>query len=334
MGLLSPKLGVKTMAHFCRALAQTGRGSVQIDRSLALLMGPSAPVALRRVLPPVLDHIKSGGTLADAFRLQRRYIPADFLELVAAAESGGRVEPAFEYLAHDYEVRLEFYRSMVQQMTYPLMVWISAAYIIPYFRDLMLTHDSPEAYTLKFILGVVVSWLPTLIVFMTLRQLGLVEKLFYGIASRTWPWQGILHNIALVRFFRCLAMLLEAGLTVPGAIERSAAVTVNPRVFKSLRRAVPLVQGGASLTEALRATGMLPDLAVEMVRTGEFAGRLEDLLRKTAHYIEESTSHYVKMLQFTFIGLLIPAILLTLVLQGLAAQVVMVFMAMRKMLGG
>ena len=82
------------MAYLCRMLAQSSRGSVQIDRALQLLMGQHAPAEWRRLLPPVLDHIKQGGTLAEAFRLQRRYIPDDFLELVAAAERGGKVELA------------------------------------------------------------------------------------------------------------------------------------------------------------------------------------------------------------------------------------------------
>lgn len=87
-------------------------------------------------------------------------------------------------------------------------------------------------------------------------------------------------------------------LSVPRAIERAAATTVNPRVRNALVQAVPMVQRGTELTAALKSTGMLPELALEMVRTGEFSGRLEVLMRKTAQYIEESTTHYVYMLTF------------------------------------
>ena len=334
MGLLSTKLGMKTMARLCHTLAQSGRGSVPIDRSLELLMGPDAPAPLRRALPPVLDRVKQGSTLAEAFGAQRRYFPGDFLELVSAAERGGKVEVAFEYLAHDYEVRLEFFRSMVRQLTYPFMLWISAAYIIPYAKGLMLTPETAELYSRKYFLEVFLSWLPLIVVWIALRQMGLLEKLVYAVASRTWPWRGILHRIALVRFFRCLAMLLDAGLAAPQAIERAAAVTVNPRVCKGLTKAVPMVQRGTGLAQALESTGMLTSLAVEMVQTGERAGRLEDMLRKTAQYIEEGTSHYVRMLQFTFVALLVPAVLVAYVLQGLAGMLVLVFTSLRDMLAG
>lgn len=334
VGFLSRKLDVKTMAHFCRVLAQSSTGFVQIDRALELAAGPGAPVALRRMMPPILDRVKQGGTLAEALRVQRRYIPEDFLELVSAAERGGKVEVAFQYLAHDYELRLEFLRRMVRQLSYPFLLWISAAYIIPYWAGLMRATEGIEAYTLKFLWAVFISWLPLVTVFLALRHLGLLDKLCYAVASRTWPWRGILQKIALVRFFRCLAMLLEAGLAVPQAIERSAATTVNPRVRDNLAKAVPLVQQGASLTQALQTTGMLPDLAVEMVRTGEYGGRLEDLLKKTAQYIEESTYHYVRMLQFTFIALLIPAVLVAFILQMIAVQAIMIFLQIRDMFGG
>ncbi|MBM3855521.1 MAG: hypothetical protein FJ399_20595, partial [Verrucomicrobia bacterium] len=292
------------------------------------------PARLRRLLPPILDRIKEGGSLADALRTQRRYVPDDVIELVAAAERGGKVEAAFDHLAHDYELRLEFLRSMVRQLTYPLTLWVSAGYIIPFFKDMYFTQDSIEVYAAKFLLNVFLSWLPLIIVWITLRHFGLLDKLVYAVASRTWPWRGILHHIALVRFFRCLAMLLDAGLGTPQAIERAAASTVNPRVRKALAKTVPLVQQGADLTEALQSTGMLPDLAIEMVRTGEYSGRLDDLLRKTAQYLQESTRHYVLMLQFSFFALLIPAFLVLYILSSLAGMLVAVFMQLREMLGG
>ncbi|NUM52559.1 MAG: type II secretion system F family protein [Candidatus Hydrogenedentes bacterium] len=333
MGLLSRKLGVKTMAHFCRVLAQSSTGFVQIERALELAAGPGAPAELRRTVPPILDRIKQGGSLSEALRVQQRYIPDDFLELVSAAERGGKVEVAFQHLAHDYELRLEFMRSMARQLTYPLLLWISF-HVISFWQGLMTTVESVEMYTLRFAWATFLSLLPLLVVYLALRHFGLLDKLCYAVASRTWPWRGILHSIALVRFFRCLAMLLEAGLAVPQAIERSAATTVNPRVRAKLAQAVPLVQQGASLTRALEATGMLPNLAVEMVRTGEFAGRLEDLLKKTAQYIEEGAYHYVRMLQYTFFALLIPAILVLIILRALATQVVMIFLQVRDMLSG
>jgi type II secretory pathway component PulF len=197
----------------------------------------------------------------------------------------------------------------------------------------MLTKESAELYSSKFLFNVFLSWLPTIVVVVVLRQFGMLDKLCYAVASRTWPWRGILHNMALVRFFRCLAMLLEAGLAVPQAIERSAATTVNPRVRAALTKAVPLVQQGTDLTRALQSTGMLPGLAVEMVRTGEYNGRLEELLKKTAQYIEDGTKHYVLMLQYTFFSLLIPAIIVAYILQLLAGSVVAVFIALRSTFG-
>lgn len=320
------------MAYLCRMLAQSSRGSVQIDRALELMMGEHSAARLKRLMPPIIDHIKRGGTLADAFRLQRSYIPDLFLELVDAAERGGKVEVAFEYLAHDYEKRLEFLRAMTRQLLYPLLLIITALYIIPYFKGLMLTKLSPEIYTFNFLAAQFVSWLPFMIVFTVLRHFDLIEKLTYAVASRTWPWRGILHQMALVRFFRTLAMLLDAGLNVPRAIERAAATTVNPRVRNALVKAVPMVQHGAELTNALKSTGMLPELALEMVRTGEFSGRLEDLLRKTAQYIEESTTHYVYMLQYTLVALIIPLLIVVGILNLIATQLAAVFMMIRGML--
>ncbi len=331
MSLISPKLDTKTMAYMCRMLAQSSRGSVQVDRALELTMGEHSAKRLRRLMSPIIDHIKRGGTLADAFRLQGRYVPEQFLELIDAAERGGKAEIAFEYLAHDYEKRLEFLRAMTRQLLYPLLLVIIAVYVIPWYTGVMTTALSVEEFTCRYLFQIVISWLPFLGVFAVLRHFDLIEKLTYTIASRTWPWRGILHQMALVRFFRTLSMLLDAGLTVPRAIERAAATTVNPRVCAALVKAVPMVQQGTELTAALKSTRMLPELALEMVRTGEFSGRLEDLLRKTAQYIEESTTHYVYMLQYTLVALIIPALIVIGILNLIVTQTVAVFLTIREM---
>ena len=331
LSLISPKLDTKTMAYMCRMLAQSSRGSVQIDRALELMMGEHSTTRLKRLMPPIIDHIRRGGTLADAFRMQRRYIPEQFIELIDAAERGGKTEVAFEYLSHDYERRLEFLRSMTRLLLYPLLLILIACYVIPWFIGVMTTPLSAEEFTFRYLARIAISWVPFACVVIVLRHFDMNEKLIYAVASRTWPWRGILHQMALVRFFRTLAMLLDAGLSVPRAIERAAATTVNPRVRNALVQAVPMVQRGTELTAALKSTGMLPELALEMVRTGEFSGRLEVLMRKTAQYIEESTTHYVYMLQYTLVALVIPLLIVIGILNLIAMQVVAVFWMIREM---
>ncbi|MDZ4858372.1 MAG: type II secretion system F family protein, partial [Candidatus Hydrogenedentes bacterium] len=307
VGLFSPKLSTKHMAYLCRKLAELCRGAIPVDRALALIASEHSPYPIRRIIPPIVDHIRNGGTLTGGFRAQRRVLPDEFIELIAAAEHGGKTQVAFEQLAFMYTQRLAYLQQLIRDMAYPLCVWLSAAYVIPFFRGLAVTAEIAGTYTTNFFLAVIASWAPILIVLIALGQLGLLEKIGREVTSRVWPLSVISRRLALIRFLRSLAMLLEAGLTMTKSIERAAATTVNPHVRKKLVTAVPLVQRGETLTEALAATNLLPDMAMDMVRTGEYSGRLDELLHKCAQYFEDELHHSRNTLRIFMLVVAIPA---------------------------
>jgi len=311
------------MALLCHSLATTSRGVIPVERALELVVANPERQSVRRVMTPVLHAIRNGQTVAAAMRTQRRHLPEEFIELVAAGEIGGRLEVALQYLAEEYDRRLVFQRMVVNSMTYPLCIWATASIIIPFFRGLVLSPLSTEKYVLMFLGQLAASWVPLLLVLILLGQLGVLDKLGYACASRLWPASTVLHNLAVVRFLRTLAMLLESGLSLPRSIERAAAVTANPRLRKALVNAVPSVQRGEDLTTALASSGVLPELAVEMIHTGEFSGSLEVLLHKAAQYIEDATTYRTGLFQTVFFAYLLPAMLATYMAMGLMLQGVM-----------
>jgi len=138
------------------------------------------------------------------------------------------------------------------------------------------------------------------------------------------PFLGrALRLLAAARFLDCLGQLYQAGLPVTTALDLAARSSGNAMVSARLAPASGQVDRGATLTCALADTGVLPTLALQMLKTGEEAGRLPDLLEKTAAWLHQEVadaSNKVMTLLPVFLMLIVGGIVGFLVVRFYAGQ--------------
>jgi general secretion pathway protein F len=97
----------------------------------------------------------------------------------------------------------------------------------------------------------------------------------------------------LARLYRTLAMLLRGGMPAVAAI-RSAAPLLRPELRSQLARAQKDVEEGRSMSDALSAHGLTTPVAVRMLRVGERAGRMSELMERIAAYYEDNTARSIE----------------------------------------
>lgn len=254
-------------------------------RTLQLLVdGPHAK-PYRAIFLPVIDSLRTGDTLGEALRTQSKYLPVLFIETVVAGELSGKLDVVLDDLTRHYDEMLSLQRLYIRGAMYPLMLILTGVVIIPFVRGFVFSPDTLEVYTVKFLWQLLRHYGPLFLVVWILARAGVLRRITNPLFSRVWPIAGFWKRFALARFCRCMGIMLGAGMGVRQSIERSAAVTTHPKLKEELRTAVPLVQQGHTLEEALRATLALPEMVQEMVRTGEVSGNDEALFYKAAEYL-------------------------------------------------
>lgn len=99
-----------------------------------------------------------------------------------------------------------------------------------------------------------------------------------------------LSNENLSGLCRQLAMLLRAGVPLAQGLELLGQDAQTPRERELFLRLQTLEQEHGNLTNALEETGLFPEYALRMVRLGEEAGRLDDVMASLAdHYDREAS---------------------------------------------
>ncbi len=98
--------------------------------------------------------------------------------------------------------------------------------------------------------------------------------------------QGRMRLASLARLCRQLAVLMQAGVGLSGALQTLAAQAEGSLERRVLETAKARVDAGNSLTAALAESGSLPALFLHMVEAGEVTGRLDRVLERLADYYE------------------------------------------------
>ncbi|MEA4881906.1 MAG: type II secretion system F family protein [Synergistaceae bacterium] len=89
-----------------------------------------------------------------------------------------------------------------------------------------------------------------------------------------------------VIFFRQLATMIKAGVTLGNALNILADQTKNHRLAESIRRVKMSVDGGFSLSGAMRTRPEFNTLRVSIISAGEEGGKLDEAIDRVALFLE------------------------------------------------
>jgi len=324
------------IANFCWQLATMMEGGISITEALDTIADDMENVKFARIIKSLGDSIKGGESLSDRIAEYPDVFDKLFHGMILAGESSGSMPMVLRRLADYYDNRDKLVRKVKGAMAYPLfvigfifvIVTVMALFIIPQFRSIFDTiHGKMPAFTLAFLavydamMGNMIYLLPgTLIAIIILmwycRTKKGHEKL--GRFTLSLPLLGnIILQAFMALFCRTTSALLDAGVSVLDAFDILGAMSKNDVIRHAVFVAKENIVRGSSISFSLAAAKIFPNLVMKMVRVGEQAGSLPDVLDRTADYYERKVEAMIetmtKLLEPTLIIVVGVIVLVTVV---------------------
>jgi type IV pilus assembly protein PilC len=106
----------------------------------------------------------------------------------------------------------------------------------------------------------------------------------------------ILHNAAIARFARTLAVTFKAGVPLVEALDIVAGATGNRVYTQAVHRVRDDVAVGYQMNMAMKQVNLFPHMVIQMTAIGEEAGALDAMLFKVAEFYEEEVNNAVDAL--------------------------------------
>jgi type IV pilus assembly protein PilC len=98
---------------------------------------------------------------------------------------------------------------------------------------------------------------------------------------------------------------MAGGIPLVTGLELSAQAVGNTVFERELLKAATQVREGQSLWESLERTGLVRDIAIEMIKVGESTGALEEMLHNASDFTDEEIDYKLTRMVSLFEPLLI-----------------------------
>ena len=132
---------------------------------------------------------------------------------------------------------------------------------------------------------------------------------------------NIMHKAAVARFARVLSTTFAAGVPLVEALESVAGAVGNKLYRDAVLSVRQEVATGQQMHFAMRATGVFPNMVVQMTSIGEESGALDSMLDKAAEYyeteVDESVDGLTDMMEpmiMAFLGVVVGGLIIAMYL--------------------
>ena len=286
------RLTFREKHEFYAGLARLIRSGNPLTSSLDLLARNSSR-GLRVFLRALNERIKQGEPLGDALLEMRPAISDLEAGIIGAAGRSGKLDHGCEQLSRYFESLERARKQIMARSMYPLvmlhLVIPMAAFALREIESLMQMQVSSYLRLILIPFAVLygalaVGWLLWRALESAARS-NVAADMFLG---RIPGLGAVREKFALARFFTTLDAQLEAQVNVWDAFASAAKTSDSGRIIAAARQAMPMLQSGERLGEALAMKRVIPEEYINSFRIAEQAGELDAELSLLAQRSEET----------------------------------------------
>jgi general secretion pathway protein F len=310
------RVSTKDVSVFTRQLSTLLGAGIPLVPSLSVLIAQTKNQLLKQTLAQIREQVNEGKSLTQGMLNFPRIFPPFYVNMIRAGESSGTINLVLERLADFSENQQALMSKIRSALAYPIiMLFIGSAVIF-----LLMTFVVPKItgiftdmhQTLPLITVVLIGisnflksfwWLILILLAAAIAAFKYMTtgteagKRLWDTAKLKIPvWGQVNRKIAIARFCRTLATLLQSGVPLLSSMEIVRNVVNNILIGEAISKASKDVEEGKGLSGPLTQSGLFPPMVTEMVAVGEQSGTLEKMLNRVATaYETESQSDIMVM---------------------------------------
>ena len=301
---------------FTRQLSTLLGAGMPLVPSLTVLMKQAKNLLLKKALAEIREQVNEGKSLTDSMSAFPRIFPPFYLNMIRAGEASGTINLVLERLADFSENQQALMNKIRSALAYPIImcfmgtavIFLLMAFVVPKITGIF--ADMNQTLPLITIILITVSdflksfwWI---ILMLTFAVVVGVKYAVSGTEKGRHMWDSaklklpvfgqINRKIAISRFCRTLATLLQSGVPLLAAMEIVRNIVDNIIIGDAIHQAAKDLEEGKGLSGPLMQSGLFPPLVTEMIAVGEQSGTLEKMLNRIAiAYENESQSDIMIM---------------------------------------
>lgn len=337
----SKKIKNVDITIFLRQLATMAKSGVPLMQGLEIVADGLENPAMQKVVLGIKDDVAAGNDFASCLKKYPDQFDQLTCALIESGEQSGALEQMLDRVAIYKEKSEALKQKVSKALKYPIVTLIIAAVVtvillvkvVPTFQGMFSSFGSELPAATQFVVNIS-EWLQANYIIL----FGAIGGTIFGLREAIKrspkvaeekdklilkaPIVGeILQKSAVARFGRVLSTTFAAGVPLVDALESVAEASGNVVYRDAILKIQDEVASGTQMNAAIRASGIFPNMVVQMVAIGEESGALDAMLEKVATYYEEEVDNLVdgltamiEPLVMAFLGVVVGGLLIAMYL--------------------
>ena len=335
---LKKGLSAYDLALVTRQLSVLIAAGIPLEEVLRAVAKQSEKRHVQSLLISVRSKVMEGHSLAHAFR-QAGSFPPLFIATVAAGEKSGHLDLILNQLADYTENRFAMQKKIQGAMIYPVLLMVMSfaiimglmTYVVPDIVKVFANTKQALPLVTRLLMGasdfIRVAW-----PFMLVGSIAFVVLILRFVRTEAGRYAldrltlrlpllaKLSRGINSARFASTLSILTQSGVPLVEALHIGAAVASNWHIRDAIQQAALKVTEGGALAIQLERSGYFPPMMVQMIRSGEASGELDNMLERAATMQDREVTTLIS----TLLALLEPLMLIF--MAGIVLTIVMAVM--------
>jgi len=290
---------------FNQELLALVRAGLPILQSFDIMLERQKNVRFRDVLADIRDKLKSGVSLSDAFASYGELFPPIYSTSLRAGERSGDLEGVLRRFLRYQKIIVNLRKRVFGALVYPTilitlsiaMIFVMLTVVIPKFAEFYEGFGAQLPAFTRMLISFANGLRHNILIFAVVAVAAILLLRKWATSTGRLIWDrfklriplvgGILHRFAIMQFTQSLGTLLSGGTPMVPAIEIASQSVTNKLVSTRIFGIVQNVREGEPLWRSLENTGVMSDLAVEMIKVGESTGALTEMLTNVSEFYDE-----------------------------------------------
>lgn len=315
--LFSPKFKATELDFFLTQLSTFLKSGMTLVESVKILAKQSKKSAHKNVYKSIIYELTMGENFSEALAKQGNIFPRLLINMVKTSELTGDLPETLDDMASYYRDTDKTRKQMISAISYPVAVLLFAlgilvfimVKVIPQFVSIYSNMETGVPSITQKIINISVflqnNWLKVLLGFIVFIIVFIILfkniKVFKSIVQTfvmNLPIIGkiIIYN-EVTMFTKTFASLLNHNVYITDSMEVLSKIT-NNEIYKMLIfDTITNLAKGEAISNSFKNHWAFPNIAYEMILTGEKTGQLGTMMDKVATYYGEQHKNAVNQIK-------------------------------------
>ena len=304
-GLMQQQPDVQDRIFFTEQLALMLETGMALHEALKAFTTLDIKPEIRTIIESLIDDVQEGRTFSAALGRHAGFFTSAYINLVAAAESGGFLDRVLIELKDMDEKREKLKATVVSAMVYPAFLILFSfgvvvfvlVFVFPKFADLFARISDELPGSTKVLMAMSHALIDYWWLFIS-AMLAIVIAVHYWLRTpggietmdriklSVYLVRDIFVQLYLVQSMRLMAMSLGNGVSVMDTLAACRAVVRNNEFNRFIAQLQVHVEEGAGFSTGFEQAGFIPATVKQMIRTGDDTGNLPQVMSRIADYYE------------------------------------------------